>query len=44
MPTVDELATDPERLKKWRPQCKTDSAKLSDELCKRVAEVTRKRF
>ena len=42
--TVDSLAANPERLKELRQQCKTDRAKLGDELCNRVAEATRKRF
>lgn len=44
VPTVDELAADPVRLKELRQQCKTDRAKLGDVLCNRVAEATRKRF
>ena len=44
VPTVEELAANPERLKELRQQCKTDRAKLGDELCNRVAEVTNKRF
>ena len=44
VPTVDELATDPARLKELREQCKTDRATLGDVLCNRVAEATRKRF
>ena len=43
-PTVEELAADPARLKELRQQCKTDRAKLGDELCNRVAEATNKRF
>lgn len=42
--TVDSLVANPERLKELRQQCKTDRAKLGDELCNRVAEATRKRF
>lgn len=42
--TVEELATDPARLKELRQQCKTDRATLGDVLCNRVAEATRKRF
>lgn len=42
--TVDSLAANPERLKELRQQCKTDRAKLGDELCNRVAEATNKRF
>ncbi|MFT4047974.1 MAG: EexN family lipoprotein [Solimonas sp.] len=37
VPTVEELASNPERLKELREQCKTDRAKLGDELCNRVA-------
>jgi len=44
MPTVEELASDPERLKELRQQCKTDRPNLGDVLCNRVAEATRKRF
>lgn len=44
LPTVDELAADPARLKELRQQCKLDRAGLGDELCNRVAEATRKRF
>lgn len=42
--TVDSLAANPERLKGLRQQCKTDRAKLGDELCNRVAEATNRRF
>ncbi|VFR23451.1 probable lipoprotein [plant metagenome] len=44
VPTVDELAADPARLKELRQQCKTDRTTLGDVLCNRVAEATRKRF
>lgn len=44
IPTVEELAANPERLKELRRQCKTDRPKLGDVLCNRVAEATRKRF
>lgn len=44
VPTVEELASDPVRLKELRQQCKTDRATLGDALCNRVAEATRKRF
>ena len=44
VPTVEELAADPARLKDLRQQCKTDRATLGDMLCNRVAEATRKRF
>jgi hypothetical protein len=44
VPTVEELASNPERLKELRQQCKTDRARLGDVLCNRVAEATRKRF
>ena len=44
VPTVDELAADPARLKELRQQCKTDRARLGDVQCNRVAEATRKRF
>lgn len=42
--TVESLATNPERLKELRKQCKADRAKLGDVLCNAVAEATRKRF
>ncbi|HCF5926482.1 TPA: EexN family lipoprotein [Pseudomonas aeruginosa] len=44
VPTVEELASDPERLKELRQQCKTDRSVLGDVLCNRVTEATRKRF
>ncbi len=44
LPTVEELASNPERLKELRQQCRSERAKLGDELCNRVAEATRKRF
>lgn len=44
IPTVEELAANPERLKELRQQCKTDRPKLGDMFCNRVAEATRKRF
>ena len=43
IPTVEELASDPERLKELRRQCKTDRPTMGDMLCNRVAEATRKR-
>ena len=42
--TVESLASNPERQKELRPQCKLERAKMGDELCNRVAEATRKRF
>ncbi|MBA4278566.1 EexN family lipoprotein [Ralstonia sp.] len=42
--TVESLVANPERLKVLRQQCKTDRAKLGDELCNRVAEATNRRF
>ncbi|MBR7896952.1 EexN family lipoprotein [Burkholderia multivorans] len=42
--TVESLAANPERLKELRQQCKTDRARLGDELCNRVAEATNRRF
>jgi hypothetical protein len=42
--TLESLAANPERLKVLRQQCKTDRARLGDELCNRVAEATNKRF
>ncbi|MBH1449340.1 EexN family lipoprotein [Stenotrophomonas maltophilia] len=44
VPTVDELAADPVRLKELRQKCKTNRATLGDVLCNRVAEATNKRF
>lgn len=44
VPTVEELAANPERLKELRQQCKTDRPVMGDVLCNRVAEATRKRF
>ena len=44
VPTVEELAADPVRLKELRQQCKTDRATLGDVLCNRVAEATNRRF
>ncbi|WP_241044377.1 EexN family lipoprotein [Achromobacter xylosoxidans] len=44
VPTAEELAADPTRLKELRQQCRTDRATLGDVLCNRVAEATRKRF
>lgn len=42
--TVESLVANPERLRELRAQCKTDRAKLGDELCNRVAEATNRRF
>lgn len=42
--TVESLVANPERLKALRQQCKTERAKLGDELCNRVAEATNRRF
>ena len=42
--TVESLAANPEGLKALREQCKTDRAKLGDELCNRVAQATNRRF
>lgn len=44
MPTAEELAADPERLKELRRQCKTERPTMGDVLCNRVAEATNKRF
>ncbi|PJE43124.1 MAG: entry exclusion lipoprotein TrbK [Pseudomonas sp.] len=44
IPSVDELAADPDTLKKLRQQCKLDRDELGNQLCSRVAEATRKRF
>lgn len=42
--TVESRVADPERLKVLRLQCKSERAKLGDELCNRVAEATNRRF
>ncbi|MHA7685470.1 EexN family lipoprotein [Cupriavidus sp. PET2-C1] len=42
--TVESLAADPARLDELRQQCKTDRARLGDELCNRAAEATNRRF
>lgn len=42
--TVESLMADLERLKLLREQCKTDRAKLGDELCGRIAEASKRRF
>ena len=44
IPTVEELASNPDRLKGLRQQCKVDRSEVGDVLCNRVAEATRKRF
>lgn len=44
VPTVDELAADPDRLKELHRQCKTERPAMGDVLCNRVAEATNKRF
>lgn len=44
MPTVEELASDPERLKELRRQCKTERPTMGDVLCNRVGEATNQRF
>lgn len=44
VPTVEELATDPARLRELRRQCKTERPTMGDVLCNRVAEATNKRF
>lgn len=44
VPTVDELAADPELLKELRRRCKTERPTMGDVLCNRVAEATNKRF
>lgn len=44
IPTVEELAANPDRLRELRQQCKTDRPKLGDVLCNRVAEATNRRF
>lgn len=42
--TVESLVANPELLSALRQQCKTERAKLGDELCNRVAEATNRRF
>ncbi len=44
VPTAEELAAAPERLKELRRQCQTDRPNMGDVLCDRLAEATRKRF
>ena len=44
VPTVEELAANPERFKDLRRQCKTERPMMGDVLCNRVAEATNKRF
>lgn len=44
LPTIDELASNGDRLRELRQQCKTDRAALGEVLCNRVAEATRQRF
>jgi hypothetical protein len=42
--TVESLIANPERLALLREQCRTDRAKVGDELCNAVADATRQRF
>jgi hypothetical protein len=42
--TVESLMADPKRLKLLREQCKTEPAKLGDEMCDRMAEAVKRRF
>jgi len=42
--TVESLIANPDRLRELRAQCRSDRAKLGDELCNAVAEATRRRF
>lgn len=42
--TVESLAANPERLNDLSRQCKTDRARLGEELCNRVAEARTRRF
>lgn len=44
VPTVDELAANPVRLKELRRQWKTEGPAMGHVLCNRVAEATNKRF
>jgi len=42
--TVDSLTADPVRLKEVRRLCREAREKVSDELCRRAAEATNRRF
>lgn len=42
--TAESLASNPERLRTLREQCKLERDKVGDALCKLVSEATRKRF
>ncbi|MBA1203316.1 entry exclusion lipoprotein TrbK [Pseudomonas capeferrum] len=44
VPTVEELAADPERLQELRRQCKAERPTMGDVLCNRVPEATNRRF
>ncbi|CAM3843546.1 hypothetical protein EV679_3246 [Kerstersia gyiorum] len=44
VPSVEELASNPERLRELRRQCKTERPTMGEVLCNRVAEATNKRF
>lgn len=44
VPTVEELANNPDRLMELRQQCETERVELGNVLCNRVAEATRKGF
>lgn len=44
VPSVEELASDPVRLRELRRQCKTERPAMGDVLCNRVAEATNRRF
>ncbi|HIE3983660.1 TPA: hypothetical protein ACXNHL_000380 [Serratia marcescens] len=41
---MEELASNPERLRELRRQCKTERPAMGDVLCNRVPEATNKRF
>ena len=42
--TVDFLVAHPERIKEIQRLCKEDRTKVSDELCVRAAEASKRRF
>ncbi|MFT3813318.1 MAG: entry exclusion lipoprotein TrbK [Acidovorax sp.] len=44
VPSVEELAADPVRLKELRRRCITERPTMGDLLCNRVAEAVNKRF
>lgn len=44
VPSVEELAADPVRLKELRQRCITERPTMGDLLCNRVAEAVNQRF